>query len=392
MPAEAAEIDNEDKIVIPPTASINKMADRFKEAVAKGNVPSAAERAETIAKEKTDLQAKAQADAAAKVAADAAKAAAKDPPKGEDKKAKIPAENFKILESQRDEFKSKAEQLEAKAKDLETKLSQAVDPAKIAELQKKLDETNSKASEYETIVQRFYVEHSPTFKAAFSEKITQSQIEAKDAVGAEHASKIEALLKMPPSETRDKAIEEIGDELRPFQQSSLVKAYTDLRRIERERDAELAKAPENFKKLQQFNAEQATKAHAQEMAALESAFKSETGEFMQKLPEFQPIEGNEAHNSFVKANIETARSFLGAKTPTDLARIALWAARGHAALEMDAKKDALIEKLSSQVKELQSAGPTLGGKGGGKGGAETQPKTAAEKFREAMSKGIPAKT
>lgn len=369
------------KLEIPPTVSINKMSDRFKDAMSKGSIPPPGDVPKPPEPPKPSKE-------PAKGVPEPPKSESKTEP---EKKPKIPADNFKALETQRDEFKAKHEAAETKLAELQQKLSQAVDPAKIAELEQKITATTAKADQYETIVQKFYVEHSPQFKAAFTDKIDQSRTEAKEAVGADHAAKIESVLRLPPGEQRDKAVEEIGDELRSYQQTDLVTAYRNLKRTEKARDEELAKASENYKKLEDYNHEQAQISQRERLKSVETAFKEEASNFMTRFAEFQLIEGNKEHNEAVKQNLELAKNFLAPDLPpTDRARLALWAARGYASVKSDLMKDALISKLQSQITSMQAGNPGLEGGGKGKGEKAT-PLTPGQKFSKALSEGIPQK-
>lgn len=398
-----------DGVQIPPTVQINKMGDKLKAAMEKGSV-AAAKAAEAPAAPPAPEPAKApepvKAVEAPKTTDKPAVPEFKAPEKPAvtpekpattqtqtqtqtqpDKPTKIPAEQFKILEKSRDDFREKFEAAQKHALELEAKLSAVpqISPDEIESIKKERDS-------FKALVEQVALEHTPEFKKAFTDKIKDLKAEVKDAVGAEQADKIAKILKMP-SDQRDEQIEALAEELSSFKQAKLSRLITELQRTERERDTELAKSSENIGKLEEHRAERERQQTAQERKQLETAFDSEL-QRVAVLPEFQIVEGNEEHNAVVKTNRERAKSFLNSNSAADRARIAFWAAKGVASIETDVMKDALISKLQKQISEMQSANPNI---------RTTQSTTekprqvnaqqgelqTVSRFKQAMTQGIP---
>lgn len=409
MPA-AAVPDNE-TVVIPPTVQINKMSDKFKAAMEKGSA-SAAKTAETPAPaapaapapitppapapeapkpvekapEKASLVPEPKAPEAPKVEVKAPEKPAVDPKATTTvEPQKLRAEQFKVVETQRDEFRTKWETEQKRAAELEAKLAAAAVPPE-------LESWKTRAEKAEEIVKQVAIAHTPEFKRAFTSKITELQTEAKEAVGAEHADKIAKLLKAPPSEHRDEQIESIAEELSSYKQVSLNRAYSELKRTERERDAELSKSDENIGKLEELHAEQNRQEIAKRRQQTILALQNELPKFS-FLPEFRTVEGNAEHNAIVSENTKTVQHIVTSDLPPEeRARIAVYAVKGMKSIETDAIRDALISKLQAQIAEMQAANPNLRTTTGSTTEkADAKPLTFGEKYAKAMREGIPAK-
>ncbi len=382
----------------PPREGINKMSDKFAKFMNAGGPPPPEPAKPAPAPEPTPAPAKAEpapapvaakADAPKGIVPEPARAPAKAEPKATDQPKKIPHENFAALEEKARKYETLAKEAEVQAAELRQKLETMpkVDTAKIAETEKKL-------AEYETIVNQFYLEHSPRFRAAYDEKIGGLMEKAKRVVTGEQAASLEVILKLPEGEYRDKRFKELAVSLEDdFDRSRVAKLYDDLSEIQAERSRELAKAPENVKKLHEFEAEQTAKANEKRQLLRVDALNKTLQQFETVVPEFRVVAGEKEHNALVEENIGMAKSFL---SPTlsddDMARMAAYAVKGYRAIQADGAKDQLIATLQNQLAEFQAAGPTTGGgkgeAGRGKGAAG---KTPAEKYREAMERGIPGK-
>lgn len=369
-------------LTVPPDAKagLTRMSEKFSEAM-KGKVAEPPKPAETKPAEPPPVVAPVKAPET--IVPDVKmepKVVEKAP---EQKTTKLPADNFKVLEKQRDDFKTQAETYQAKVAELEKKLSETSTtiPPELEQTKKQLEAANK-------VLEEFYVEKSPQFQKHFGEREQQAKTELAEAVGSELAPKLEKILK-GHGEWRDEQLEEMATELSSFKQSAIVKAYSDLKRVEKEKAAELAKASENYAKLREVEGEQQKLTATEEAKQVESAFAGELQKFS-TLPEFQPVDGNTEHNAAVEANRKLARSIATAQLPpAERARLALLAVKGHNSIQTDAIKDALIAKLQKQISEMQGANPTLKG-GGAATSLETKPLGFAERVQKAMREGIPA--
>lgn len=367
---ESASPAGEEPLRLPPTVEINKLSDKFREALGREEKP--------VEKPVEKPAEPAKAKPAEKPEAPSAK---QDKP--DSKEAKIPREHFKVLETQRDEFKTKWEQESARVKEYEAKVKEAE-----ARIPADYEQLKEKLTKHEELAQKFYVEHSPQFKAAFDDKIAAGVEEAKEAVGAEKAERIADLLALPPSAKRDTEIDEITDGLSAFRQAALVKAFSEVRRLQKERASELSKSSENFKHLKDVEAQQSSRSRLDRQEALERALKITASEASKQSVHFQKIDGNEEHNQRVLENEKMLKEFTTHNLrPDDHAKLSMWAVRGIRSAQTDALKDALIQKLQAELKEIQDAAPSLDGGGKGAGGAK--PTTAAEKYKKAMAEGVP---
>lgn len=311
---------------------------------------------------------------------------------------KIPSTNFKELEASRDEFRKKAEAAEAKAKEIEAKLATAVDPAKITELEAKLEKANKQAEQAQEFVDRFYLEHSPSFKKAYGEKIDAAIADAKEAVPAEVADQIEKVLRRSPSKARDEEIAKLTEEMSDFQRLEVMGSYKELKRLQKERESELSNSKENVKKLQEYEQQQAQARNAEFAKSIKSTFTSELGSFESGVDGFKPVDGKEEYNKIVAENRERAEAFIASdlQHPTNRARMALWASYGIHANRLVAAQNEKIVKLEKQLADIQGANPSLRGGAGTKADGEPAKDSKpgdriVSRWREAQEKGIPPK-
>jgi hypothetical protein len=378
MPApivESSTREGEEPVKLPPNPGINRMSDKFKEMLAKGEEPpkKAAEKPPEALPEK----------AAEKPSEKPNPPTAKQVAANGDKEPKIPREHFKVLETQRDEFKTKAEQAEERAKLAEAKAKEFE-----AKIPTDYEQLKGKLAEADEIRKKFFVEQDPLFKQAFDNKIAAGIEEAKEAVGVANADRIAELLTMPASARRDAEIDEITTGMSSFREHALVQAVRDVRRLQKERANELAKPSENYKHLEDARSQQATKEKLARLEALDRAVKLKTAEVSKETIHFQRVAENEEHNQRVAENEKMLREFTTSDMgPEERANISAWAVRGIRAAQTDVLKDALIQKLQAELKAVSDSNPTA--QGGGKPADKGKPLTAAEKYRKAMAEGIP---
>lgn len=389
-----------------PTETINvkAMSTRWKEAMASGGAPAPKAAAPPLAEPPKTAELAAPAPPAAEPAAQGVPEPPKPKPaepKAEPAKAepspKVPSDNFRALEASRDEFRKKAEAAEARAKEIEAKLATAIDPKQIKELEEKLDKATKQAEKNQEFVDRFYLEHSESFKKAYADKIEDTIERVKSKVGEEKSAEIERILRKGPGKSRIDELEAIADELSDFKKRAVVDAYDKIEELHNQREAELKNSKQNVQKLKEFEAEQAKARDSEFHKNRTAAYTSELSAFEQGVDGFKEVDGNAEYNAIVKVNRERAQQFLGAETPLDRARLALWASYGVHASQLNRAQHERIAKLEKQLSDLQGANPSLKGgvavtpagdkpKSGDKPGDRT-----VSKFHEAMEKGIPTK-
>jgi len=300
------------------------------------------------------------------------------------KQAKTPDQNFKALNAEFDKFRATSE---SRVKELETQLTEAVKKAN-----GELELTKAESKRYQEIVAQVALERDPRFIAAFDGKINAAIADAKEAVATVNADKVEKLLRLPASESRDAALKELAGELDEFERGALLGAYRDLKRANREREGELAKASENVKNLHELDLQTDLKQKVEKRQFKENVFTDELSKFSLAYPEFKPIEGNEEHNKLVNETVQRAKDWLNIDlTDADLTRMAMFAAMGYSSIQTNAIRDTLIAKLQKQVGAQTHANPSLLGNA-----TETKvpnkPRTVEDikaRFHKARSEGIP---
>ena len=267
---------------------------------------------------------------------------------------------IKAREAKLSEYDSKLKSMETELTELRNKAGtkSPEDLAEIEQLRKDVEEYSKRLAVAE-------VTSHPKFIAYFKNKVDEQIDLAKDIVGEEMAENVAKVLSMTDGEGKRAKIEEIVTDLSPLQQSQFGAVLNEMRRIDRERQSEIAKAQENRTKML---AEQKTVAE-QRANEGKKLFQS-TLKAMQDagIAVYKQQDGNQEWNSMVKANIaEAERILFGApdKKPEDFARAALHAAAFPMVLksyQQDMKeRDAEIASLKAQVAKLSAAQPSTGG-------------------------------
>lgn len=376
MPVETDSPPGDEPMTLPPSVSINRLSDKFKEALGRADKP-AAKAPEPVPEKVADVT--------------TGTASQREAPKTENhKEPKIPREHFKVLETQRDEFKTKWEQAEERAKANEAKAKEY--EAKAKDVEQKIptdyEEIKSKVSEAEEIRKKFYVETDPIFKQAFDNKIAAGIDEIKDLAGSDKAGDILELISLPSSAKRDASIMELIEDLPTFKQHAISQVMRDVRKLQKERAAELAKPSENYRHLEEVKSQRSTKEKLERLEALERAVKITASEAARDTVHFQKLDGNESHNQRVIENEKMLREFTTHDMgPEDRAKLSMWAVRGIRSSQTDALKDALISKLQGELKAISDSNPSVSGTG--KAHSGEKPLSASEKYQKAMKEGIP---
>lgn len=204
------------------------------------------------------------------------------------------------------------------------------------------------------IVKQFAVSQDPRFQNHFAEKFQSALTEAKEAAGQESAEQVEQIFALPASTNRDLQIEQLAEalDLSDMRRLDLLDSYKSHKKAERERTAELAKAPENFKILQ----EQAARVQQDR----------ELKQVRERALLFQHIAGSIANDltgvdeTQSKAILGDTKTFVDGKASTELYVRTLADAARWRRYEPTMKQQAeLIETLQGQLSEMQASNPTV---------------------------------
>lgn len=305
----------------------------------------------------------------------------------EERKTKLPHENFKQLEAARDDFKNKWETSDKRLKDLERQLQEAAS-AKSPEL----EASQARVKELESFFHQFELERDPEFKKAFDKRIEVAIMEAKDAVGTQHAEKLDKILRAPPGEWRNERIKEMAAELTDeYDKGGLRDAYRNLNTIQRERAEELERAGENLKALEQNYAKREQQQREQAKLERSKLFKAALNQAAATFPEFRESDSPE-HNTKMAENRAYLETFITADlTPEEHGRLATWAVKGLRALETEGALRKELASLKEELAKLVEATPSPSGRGAD-APVRRGPPTAADaisRYKKALADGVP---
>lgn len=289
-----------------------------------------------------------------KPAVEPAKPVVPEKPAEQSKPESKTRQEWKELVALKDKYQAEAESLKptvVERDQLKAELETArKGSTEYEEAKKKLAVQDQAITERDQFIKQFYIEHSPEFQSHFGQRLQNAILAAKRAVGAEAASKIETVFQVPASKYRDEQVALLAEGLSEFDKGRLVKAYTDLEDTELERAAELKKAPENFKKLQELQAQRAKEAQEQETAKRDAL----TTMVMSRV-ESELKDADEVTAKTVKER--TRKVIEWSATPEELTGTLVDAARASASDNRIKEYIEKVGKLEAQLQELQGAQP-----------------------------------
>lgn len=296
------------------------------------------------------------------------KASASDPKAQPSQAAR---ENFKKLETERDDLRKKYDtesaQWKQKTEEYEGKLKSlnGFDPAAIESERKQL-------GEYKDLVEKFYVEHSPQFQQVFGSKIESVLSDVKNIAG-EHAESAIELFQAPPSKTRDKAFKTLVAEMDDVDRARMISAYDRMTDVQRERADALNKSKEGYRALQARNGEEQAKSQAK---AKEQAGKLEA-QVIKEAEIISDIEGIDKDPD--AATYRTA--YIKRAMANDFPASEATKIPGLAAEALRLREKVIpgliaeLKKRDEQIAALQGASPSLGG---GSGGTKQSPHSTSK--------------
>lgn len=309
---------------------------------------------------------------------DWAKFKAKRKQKEDSLTAEINAREGKLTESEK-----RIQTLESELATLKEKGSTA-DPnvsSEIERLKKENEELSTRLAVTDV------VQH-PKFQAHFKGRVDEQMDEIRTIFEKEKADEVIKALELPEGDFKKLRIEELINDMTPFENSQFGGVVKELRKIERDRQAAIADSKEKKEKLDTQTKTEAEKRVAESKRIFSEVIK-EAQDPKNGMVIFQQKDGDTEWNKGVKERLAVAERYLfGAPDmdPKHLMKGALHAAAFPALMQSYlAEKKSLegeITKLQAQVKELSAAQPRIGA---GAGPSDGESSSGGKRIERGMS-------
>lgn len=269
-------------------------------------------------------------------------------------------ENAKSEESKNSWQKLKADR-EEKAKKLSAleaellALKQQFDPDSF----KKTKEENEKLTE---TIRRLNVELHPKFQETFDKPIVQAIDRAKKSVPQELHGEVDKWLRQPDSPQRDRAIQELTEQLPVHKQAAFIRYVEDATLAIENKQAAISQEKEYVSKWEQEQKSTQEKQRIQAEALAKSTFQNVLKEKFSNNPLFK-IGDDETKNEVSRQRIARAESLLfGQNSPDQLAEAAFYAEYGREVTPLLQKAYEELQSAYAQIDKLtsKSMGKTSG--------------------------------
>lgn len=218
--------------------------------------------------------------------------------------------------------------------------------------------------EYLDALKQVAVERDPEFKARYEPRREAVLGKIKQVSGGASA-KIEAILKLPPGEFRDSALEQALETFQPTTKATLMGHLQVLAMVDAERDADLAGRKALYETNQQQFATQQQQAARERESKLTAALDKQIaawGDSEEGHPLLQKRDGDDKWNRQVEKRVALARSiFAGETDAATLAQASLKAAAHDAALQMAFEATQEVQRLTEQLAKFHGLQPGDGG-------------------------------
>lgn len=287
---------------------------------------------------------------------DWAKFRAKRKAKEEKLRGEISARESKLTESQ-----TRISALEKELAEVREKVG-APDP----EVKSELERLKKENEEYSTRLAVTDVTAHPKFQAHFQGRLDEQMEEVRTIFEKDKAEEVIKALDLPEGDFKKMRLEELINDMTPFENSQFGGVLKELRKIERDRIAAIADAKAKKEKLD-----------AETKTAAEKRFSDNKKVFSEVIREaqdpkggiatYQLRDGDDKWNAGVKERVKVAERLLFGGPdvdPKEIMRGALDAAAFPALMQSyinDRKAlESEIAKLQAQVKELSAAQPAPG--------------------------------
>lgn len=259
--------------------------------------------------------------------------------------------------------RKEADEWKAKVADYEKKLAEKAAPQVPEDFQRRLADLEKEREDLSERLRVADVERHPKFQQYFEGKTKALTDAAKGIVGAEHAGKLERILKVADDESRTQMLDELMGELTPARAARLGAVVSDLELLQQEKVAEIGKAKERWGQLQQATeAEKAAQFRQREELA-DRLVAAAT-----EMEAFKAVEGADAARV---AEINTYKGFVkqaltGRLEGSDEQFMPLMAVEGlHLKTKVLPGLQAELADLKKRLAEFEGAKPKPPGSGGG---------------------------
>lgn len=273
----------------------------------------------------------------------------------------------------------KAEDAEKRAQDLETRLRETE-----ARIPQDYDQVKKDREDLMTALERTNIEESPRFKEKYDkpQQTLITQIKKTLLTTEANPDEIAALVAMPESKERTKALNEALEGLDRISQGRVAAAVSDFDSIRDARAAELGSPRETFQKMRQ-DQENASRTQRENNAkVMDNTIQKARTAF----PWFKEIDGNDAWNAKVSEVQSLAKSYWNdSHTPEQLAEVTIagvMAPMFTKALELARAEN---EKLNAELAQYRDATP---GTKVGSGGNTDEKGVPKESMLDAVHRGM----
>jgi len=234
------------------------------------------------------------------------------------------------------------------------------------------------------------IERDPEFNAKFNNATEAIKASLQSIIGDEEAEKALDIFSQPAGKRRIAALEKLAEDMSPIKQNALTAAMLEHDKIGMAKKLELESARKNFDKIQLERKTQYEAQEQQRVKAFQEAFESTVNEWTdpEKGYDFVRKTGNKEADAKVDEIVSVAREIVsGQNAPDEMARAAMFAALSPRLIETVIAKDAEIEKLQAEIKNLKGSAPSFSSQPNF--GAAGEPDEGMS-YGEAMAKAIKA--
>lgn len=273
----------------------------------------------------------------------------------------IRAEQWNKMHATRDALRVERDTFKQQLAEAQAKLQSAVPNE---QLQQQFTTLKQERDAFLEKLEAVAFERSPRFEAMFKPRVEAAISLAKNALGPEHATKIEQLLSMPDSEFRNVQLNALAEGLPPLALGKLANAIGEVDRANSERAALAAKGSEQWRAWQQEEQQRQQGQFEASSQQIEQAFNSEFAGW-KDFEMFREKPGDTAHNTAVQQRIATAKGILsGGLDPQELSRAALWATLGPDLIGALTAERQRAGALEQELASLRAAQPGPGSDNG----------------------------